>query len=331
MRQKAYVTRRVPDAGLDMVLKACDAGVWEGDLPVPRDVLLEKVAGVEGLYCLLTERVDDELLDAAPNLKVVSNYAVGYNNIDVAACTARGIPVGNTPGVLTDTTADFAFALLMAAARRVTEAATYVLDGRWQTWGPKLLLGVDVSGATLGIVGFGRIGQAVARRAQGFGMRVLYCDPYIAGGARRGDPDLAQAVDLDVLLAESDFVSVHVPLTEETHHLIGENELDAMKSSAVLINTARGPVVDPAALVNALKANRIAAAALDVTEPEPLPADHPLLALPNCIVTPHIASASIATRNKMAVIAAENLLAGLEGRRLSHCVNPEVYGKGDRA
>ncbi len=325
MSQKVYVTREVPDAGLTMVLKACDAEVWEGGLPVPREVLLEKVADVDGLYCLLTERVDDELLDAAPNLRVVSNYAVGYNNIDVAACTARGIPVGNTPGVLTDTTADFAFTLLVAAARRVTEAAAYVLDGKWQTWGPKLLLGVDIYGATLGVIGYGRIGQAVARRARGFDMRVLYHDPYAAGGPGASDPDGPRAVDLNTLLAESDFVSVHVPLTEETHHLIGANELGKMKATAILVNTSRGPVVDPDALVGALASHRIAAAALDVTEPEPLPADHALLALPNCIVTPHIASASVATRNKMAVIAAENLLAGLEGRRLPHCVNPEVY------
>lgn len=323
MQPKVYITRQVPDAGLDMVLKACDAEVWSGELPVPRDELVAKVADVDGLYCLLTERIDAALLEAAPNLKVVSNYAVGYNNIDVEACTERGIPVGNTPGVLTDTTADFAFALLMAAARRVVEGSRYVAAGRWQTWGPKLLLGVDVAGSTLGIVGFGRIGQAVARRAQGFNMRVLYADPYTSDV----DPDFAQSVDMDTLLAESDFVSVHVPLTDETHHLIGGEALAKMKPHAVLINTARGPVVDPDALHTALSEGWIAAAALDVTEPEPLPADHRLLELDNCLVTPHIASASIATRNKMAIIAAENLLAGLEGRRLPHCVNPEVYGE----
>lgn len=325
MGQKVYVTRRVPDAGLAMVQKGCDAEVWEGETPVPRNVLLEKIADVEGLYCLLTEQVDAALLDAAPKLRVVSNYAVGYNNIDVAACTARGIPVGNTPGVLTDTTADFAFALLMSAARRVTEGVTYVLDGRWVTWGPKLLLGVDVYGATLGVVGFGRIGQAVARRARGFDMRVLAYDPY--SGDQGWDPDLAELVNLETLLAESDFVSVHVPLTAETNHFIGAVELAKMKPSAILINTARGQVVDPDALLVALSEGLIAGAALDVTEPEPLPRDHPLLALPNCLVTPHIASASVATRNKMAVIAAENLLAGLEGNHLPHCVNPEVYGK----
>mgnify|MGYP000980517623 FL=1 len=325
MKPKVYVTRLVPEAGLNMVLKSCDAEVWEDELPVPREVLLEKVADIEGLYCLLTERIDAALLDVAPKLRVVSNYAVGYNNIDVPACTAHGIPVGNTPGVLTDTTADFAFALLMAAARRVPEAVRYVLDGRWKTWGPKLMLGVDVYGATLGIIGFGRIGQAVARRARGFDMRVLAHDPFLE--ALPPALDDVEVVDLATLLAQSDFVSVHVPLTESTHHLIGPSELAAMKPHAVLINTARGEVVDPDALLAALTGGQIGAAALDVTEPEPLPVDHPLLALPNCLVAPHIASASIATRNKMAVIAAENLLAGLEGRHLSHCVNPEVYAR----
>ncbi len=320
MQPKVYVTREVPDAGLGMVLKGTDAEVWEGELPVPREVLLEKVQDIEGLYCLLTDKIDEELLDAAPKLRVVSNYAVGYNNIDVDACTARGIMVGNTPGVLTDTTADFAFTLLMAAARRVVEAADYVREGKWKTWGPKLLLGFDVYGATLGIAGFGRIGQAMARRARGFDMRVLYYDP-----ATSGDPDLAESVDLDTLLAESDFLSIHVPLTDETHHMFGAAELAKMKSTAVLINTARGPVVDPDALYDALNAGEIAVAALDVTDPEPLPADHKLIGLPNCIVMPHIASAGVATRNKMAVIAAENLLAGLEGNHLPHCVNPEAY------
>jgi glyoxylate reductase len=325
MSTRVYVTRRVPDAGLMMVLKACDAEVWGDELPVPREELLAKVADAEGLYCLLTERIDRELLDAAPKLRVVSNYAVGYNNIDVEACTERGIPVGNTPGVLTDTTADFAFALLMAAARRILEAVDYVREGQWKTWGPKLLLGVDVYGATLGIVGFGRIGRAMARRAAGFDMRVLAYDPTLKPGAPGVDPDLVSVVDLETLLAESDFISLHVPLTEETHHLIGPPEIGLMKPSAILINTSRGPVVDTGALLGALDTWQIRGAALDVTDPEPLPADHPLLALPNCIVVPHIASASVATRNKMAVIAAENLLAGLEGRRLPHCVNPEVY------
>lgn len=320
MKPKVYVTRLVPEEGLGMLRDACDIEVWEGELPVPRDVLLEKVRDIDGLYSLLTDRVDEELLDNAPRLRVVSNMAVGYDNIDVAACTARGIPVGNTPGVLTDTTADFAWTLLMAAARRVVEGVDYVRAGRWKTWGPMLLMGPDVHGATLGIVGIGRIGQAMARRARGFGMRILYYDPYVPDAGIEG----AASVDLDTLLAESDFVTLHVPLTDTTQHLIGRDELRKMKSSAILINTARGGVVDPDALYEALQDGQITRAALDVTEPEPIPTDHPLLTLPNCIVVPHIASASIATRTKMATMAAENMLAGLKGEPLPNCVNPEV-------
>jgi len=319
MKPKVYVTRQVPDEGITILQQECEVEVWGDELPIPRDVLIEKVAAIDGLYCLLTERIDAELLDAAPRLRVISNMAVGYNNIDVAACTARRIPVGNTPGVLTDTTADFAFALLMSAARRIVEGADYVRAGRWKTWGPMLLMGQDVHSATLGIVGFGRIGQAVARRARGFDMRVLYYDAYVTDAA----PDLgATSVDMETLLAESDFVSLHVPLTEETHHLIGEKELRKLKSTAVLVNTARGGVVDPDGLYRALRDGQIACAALDVTEPEPIPADHPLLSLSNCIVAPHIASASVATRTKMAVIAARNMLAGLRGEAMPHCVNP---------
>ena len=320
-KPRVYVTRRVPEAGIDMLRDVCRVEVWGGELPVPREVLIEKVGDIDGLYCLLTESIDAELLDAAPRLRVVSNMAVGYNNIDVEACTARGIPVGNTPGVLTGTTADCAFALLMAAARRIVEGADYVRAGKWKTWGPMLLMGSDVHGATLGIVGFGRIGQAVARRAQGFAMRVLYRDTYVT----EADPTLgATRVDLDTLLTESDFISLHVPLTEETYHLIGQEELRQCKPTAVLVNTSRGEVVDPDALYRALHEGQIGYAALDVTEPEPLPADHRLLNLPNCLVVPHIASASVATRTKMAVMAAENLLAGLKGERLPNCVNPDV-------
>ena len=319
MKPKVYVTRQVPDKGIALLQQECAVEVWGDKLPIPRDVLMEKVAAIDGLYCLLTERIDAELLDAAPRLRVVSNMAVGYNNIDVAACTARGIPVGNTPGVLTDTTADCAFGLLIAAARRIVEGTDYVRAGRWKTWGPMLLMGQDVHAATLGIVGFGRIGQAVARRARGFDMRVLYYDAYVTDAA----PDLgATSVDMETLLAESDFVSLHVPLTEETHHLIGGQELQQLKPTAVLVNTARGGVVDPDGLYRALRDGQIAYAALDVTEPEPIPADHPLLSLSNCIVAPHIASASVATRTKMAVIAARNMLAGLRGEAMPHCVNP---------
>lgn len=322
MKPKVYVTRQVPQAGIDMVQSECEVEVWQGELPVPRDVLLEKVRDIDGLYCLLTERIDDELLDAAPGLRVVSNMAVGFDNVDVAACSARGIPVGNTPGVLTDTTADLSFALLMAAARRIVEGVDYVRAGRWKTWGPMLLMGSDIHGATLGILGLGRIGQAMARRAGGFDMRVLYYDirPMPEAEAAVG----ATFTDMDTLLAESDFVSLHVNLTEETYHLIGQEELRKMKPTAVLVNAARGGVVDPKALYEALRDGEIAYAALDVTEPEPIPEDDPLLSLPNCIVVPHIASASVATRTKMATMAAENLLAGLRGDPLPNCVNPEV-------
>jgi lactate dehydrogenase-like 2-hydroxyacid dehydrogenase len=322
MKPKVYVTRQVPQAGIDMVQSECEVEMWEGELPVPRDVLLEKVRDLDGLYCLLTERIDDELLDAAPGLRVISNMAVGFDNVDVAACTARGIPVGNTPGVLTDTTADLSFALLMAAARRIVEGADYVRAGRWKTWGPMLLMGPDIHGATLGILGLGRIGQAIARRAGGFDMRVLYYDiqPMPEAEAAVG----ATYTDMDTLLAESDFVSLHVNLTEATYHLIGQEELRKMKPTAVLVNAARGGVVDPKALYEALRDGEIAYAALDVTEPEPIPEDDPLLSLPNCIVVPHIASASVATRTKMATMAAENLLAGLRGDPLPNCVNPEV-------
>ena len=327
-KPRVFVSRVIPEGGLELVHQACEAEVWPEEQPPPREKLLEKVRGVDGLLCLLTDKIDGELMDAAgPALKVISNFAVGYDNIDVPAATMRGIPVGNTPGVLTDTTADMAFALLMAAARRIAEGAEYVKADRWRTWGPKLLLGYDVHGATLGIIGMGRIGQAVARRATGFDMRVIYFDPYC-------DPDKAPFVDvglrceLDDLLAESDFVSLHVPLAEDTYRLINAETLSRMKPTAVLVNTSRGPVVDSDALFDALEAGQIAYAALDVTDPEPLPGDHKLLTLSNCLVVPHIASASHATRTRMAVMAAENLLAGLRGERLPNCVNPEVFEGG---
>lgn len=325
-KPKVFVTRSILAAGLDRVRDFCEADIWPGELPPPREVLLERVKGVEGILSLLTSKIDDDVMAAAgPNLKVISNYAVGYDNIDIPAATRRGVPVGNTPGVLTDTTADFAFALLMAAARRVVEADGYTRAGKWQTWGPSLLLGQDITGATLGIIGFGRIGKGMAKRAQGFDMEVLYYSPNC-----KPDPYAeaigAQCVDLTTLLERSDFVSVHVPLNDQTHHLINKETLQAMKPTAVLINTARGPVVDTEALYEALRDQVIGYAALDVTDPEPIPADHPLLTLDNVIVAPHIASASYATRGKMATMAAENLIAGLKGERLPNCVNPEVYG-----
>ncbi len=322
---KVFVSRIIPDDGLRPIVDACDATVWEDELPPPRDALLRSIEGCAGVLTLLTDQVDDEFLDrAGSGLKVVSNFAVGFDNIDVAACTARGIPVGNTPGVLTETTADLAWALLMASARRVAEGDRYVRDGRWKTWGPMLLMGPDVHGATLGVVGFGRIGQAVARRAQGFGMRILYHD--LSPAAPGVEAELgATFMPLEELLPKADFVSLHVNLSPQTQGLLNAERLRWMKSSAILVNTSRGPVVDSMALVAALRDGVIAGAALDVTDPEPLPADHPLLSLDNCLVVPHIASASRATRGKMASMAAANLLAGVAGERLPTPVNPEVY------
>jgi glyoxylate reductase len=320
---EAFVTRKLPEPALDLILAHCDAEVWQEDeLPPPRAVLLEKAANVRGLLTLLTDKVDAELLAGAPHLRVVSNYAVGFDNIDVPQATARGVVVGNTPGVLTETTADMAFALLLAAGRRLVEGDRLVRAGRWQTWSPTMLLGQDIHGATLGLLGLGRIGEAVARRARGFTMRLLY---HSRSRRRALEDELGMRyVGLDALLAESDFVSLHVPLTAETRGLINAETLRRMKPTAVLVNTARGAVVDQGALAEALRAGVIAAAALDVTDPEPIARDDPLLALENCIVVPHIASASVATRTRMGLMAAENLLAGLRGEMPPNPVNPEA-------
>jgi glyoxylate reductase len=325
MKPKVYVTRLLPKPAMDRIHSFCEAEVWEGELPPPRDTLLEKVRDVEGLVSLLTDKVDAELMNRAPNLKVVSNYAVGFDNIDVAEATNRGIIVGNTPGVLTDTTADFAFTLMMAAARRVAEADRTVRAGKWKTWGPMLLLGQDIHGATLGILGLGRIGQAVARRAKGFDMKLLYHDVV---RQKQSEEELGiQFVEFDRLLAESDFITIHINLTAENYHLMGAKQFDKMKKTSILVNTARGPIVDNMALYEALRDWKIAYAALDVTEPEPLPAEHPLLTLDNVIVVPHIASASVATRTKMALMAADNLIAGLKGETPPNPVNAEALKK----
>ena len=315
-RPRVFVARRIPDAGLDPIGAACDLDVWEDEMPPPREALLARVAGCDGILTLLTDKVDDELLDAAGSgLKVVSNYAVGYDNIDVPACARRGIAVGNTPGALTETTADLAWALILASSRRVVEGDRYVHDGGWRTWGPLLLMGSDVHGATLGVVGLGRIGQAVARRALGFGMTVLY------SSRNRVEPEIEAAlgatyVSLPELLERSDIVSLHVSLAPDTRGLIDSAALARMKPTAVLVNTSRGPVVDQGALAVALRDGVIASAGLDVTDPEPIPADDPLLGLDNCIVLPHIASATLATRGRMAAMAAANLLAGVRGEPL---------------
>lgn len=324
-KPRVFVTRIIRNKGLELVKECCDADIWPEELPPSREVILERARGVNGLLCLLTDPIDAEIMDAAgPGLKIISNHAVGYDNIDLAAATERGIPVGNTPGILTDATADMAFALMMAVGRRVVEAEKFLRAGKWKTWSPSLLLGVDFVDATLGIIGFGRIGQAVAKRATGFDMRVLYYDP----SASSPGPGLpAVSTDIETLLRESDFISIHVPLTPETRHLVNAEFLARMKPNAALVNTSRGAVVDQAALYETLKERRIFAAALDVTDPEPLPMDSPLLELDNCIITPHVASASIQSRDMMAFISARNLIAGLNGERLQHCVNPEVYGK----
>jgi len=280
--------------------------------------LEEHLSQAEGLFCLLTIPVRKELLERMPKLRVVSNMAVGVDNIDVPACTRRGIPVGNTPGVLTDATADLTMAILLSAARRLSEAARDAREGRWQTWSPTGWLGADLCAATLGIIGMGKIGRAVAERARGFGMRIVYTDTALRPNSE------AEFMPLDRLLRQSDFVSLHCPLTSETRGLINESALQKMKPTAILVNAARGPVVDTAALVRALREGWIAAAALDVTDPEPLQPEHPLYSLPNCLIVPHIGSATRGARKRMAEMACENLLAGLEGRQLPYCVNPEV-------
>ncbi len=325
MKPRVFITRMLPQPALDRILSVCETEVWQDELPPPREVLLSKVRHVDGLLSLLTDKIDALLMDNAPRLKVISNCAVGFDNIDVPAATQRGIAVGNTPGVLTETTADFAFALLMAAARRVVEGDRYTRAGKWKTWGLTVLLGQDVYGATLGLIGLGRIGTAMAKRAKGFEMRVLYYDLY-----RREDLEKQLGItfaDLATVVREADFVSVHTPLTNETKHLINADLLHKMKKTAILINTSRGPVVDQAALYAALRDGVIAGAALDVTDPEPIAMDDPLLTLENCIIAPHIASASVTTRTKMAMMAAENLLAGLRGEPLPNPVNPEVKPK----
>jgi glyoxylate reductase len=322
-KPKVFVTRIIPEKGLELIRDACDLDLWQGEMPPTREELLQRVRGVVGLLCLLTERIDEEVMEeAGPQLKVISNLAVGFDNIDVNAATRRKIPVGNTPEVLTDATADFAFALLMAVARRIPEGERYIHAGKWQTWGPMVLLGGELTGATLGLIGFGRIGKAMARRALGFDMRVIYYDPKES----KSYPELnATRVDFETLLAESDFISLHTPLTPDTRHLIDSEAISKMKPNAVLVNTARGPVVDPQALYEALKERRIFGAGLDVTEPEPLPLDSPLLTLDNLVITPHIASGSKATRAQMAWMAARNLIAGVKGEPLPNCVNPQVY------
>ena len=308
-----FVTRELPGTAVDRLREEHDVDVWSGRLPPPSGELRERVAGCEGLLALLTDDVDAELLDASPGLRAVANYAVGVDNVDVAAATQRGIQVGNTPDVLTESTADLAMGLMLAAGRRILEGQDTVRRGEWVTWEPRLLLGRDLHGATVGIVGLGRIGRAVARRLEGFGAEVVHTSR--SGG-----------VPLEELLAESDFVTLHCPLTAETEGLIDAAALKAMKDTAYLVNTARGAIVDQVALARALTEGAIAGAALDVTHPEPLPQSNPLHEAPNLVLVPHIASATHRTREAMADIAVNNLLAALAGERMPHCVNPDAYG-----
>jgi glyoxylate reductase len=299
VKPKVYVNRLIPEEALRKLAQSCDYRIWEGELVVPRDVLLKEIPQIDALLSLVSDKIDAPIMDAAPKLRVISNMAVGFDNIDVREATKRKIMVCNTPGVLTETTADFAFALLLAAARRVVEGERNVREGKWKTWGPMILLGHDIHHATLGIIGLGRIGAEMAKRAKGFDMRIIYSD-----SVRRPALEKSLGVEfreLKTLLAESDFVTIHTPLVPETHHLIGEERFKIMKKTAILVNTA-----------------------LDVTEPEPIPLNDPLLTLDNILIVPHIASASIATRTKMATIAVDNLLAGLKGERPPHIVNPEV-------
>ena len=324
VKPRVFVTRRIMQDALDLIDSYADMEVWPDEEPPPPQVLREKMAGVAGILTNIMDRVDAQLLDAAPGLRVVSQLAVGLDNVDVAEATRRGIPVGYTPGVLAKATADVAFALLMSAARRIGESDRWVREGQWTlAFHPLRWLGVDVHERTLGIIGLGQIGLEMARRGRGFDMRIIY-----HSRTRRPEAEAEyglEFVDLPTLLAEADFVSLHVPLTPETRHYIGEAELRLMKDTAVLVNVARGPVVDSAALYTALKEGWIYAAGLDVTDPEPIPADDPLLTLENVVISPHVGSASLVSRGAMCMLAARNLVAGLEGKPLVRCANPQLY------
>ena len=324
-KPKVFVTQNIPQAGLDLLMKECEVFVNTEDRVLSKAEIMEQLKGMDGMLCLLTDEIDGEIMDAEPNLKVISNYAVGFNNINVDEATKRGIPVTNTPGVLTETTADFAWTLLMGIARRLVEADKFTRAGKFKGWRPRMLLGSDIYGKTIGIVGMGRIGQAMARRAKGFNMNILYYDEYRPDAKLEKELGITY-VPFDELLQKSDYVSIHVPLMESTHHLIGERELKLMKKTAYLINSARGPIVDEKALVKALQEKEIAGAGLDVFEDEPELAPG-LAELDNVVIAPHIASATIETRSKMATMAAEGCLSVLKGERPVNLVNEEVWDK----
>lgn len=311
------VTRRIHQEDLERLAEVATVKLWDSDLPPARDELLSHVAGADGILSLLTDRIDDELLDQAPNLKVVSNFAVGFDNIDVAACTRRGVAVCTTPNVLTETTAEFAMALIFAVARQIVPAARAALDDDWKTWYPLRFLGRSLSGATLGIAGMGRIGSHLAGMAEALGMQIVYFDPV-------SENDRYQRLELNELLEQSDIVSLHMPLTESTRGLIGTDALARMKPDAILINTARGPVIDTDALVASLESGHLAGVGLDVTDPEPLPRSHPLYEIERVTIAPHIASATHVTRKEMARLSVDNVIAVLTGQTPPNCLNPEV-------
>jgi len=325
-KPRVFVTRQIAPEAAAQLSQVCDVEIWPHPFPPDKQKLLDMAPTVQGLLTMLTDPIDAEVLEAGgENLRVIAQLAVGYDNIDVAAATVRGIPVGHTPGVLTETTADFAWALMMAAARRVAEADSEVRAGLWQPWGPDVLTGLDVYGKTLGIVGLGRIGKAMARRARGFSMKVLYNDPK---QDTETEKELGvQFAGLEEILTESDFISLHLYYSPEVHHLINRASFGKMKPTAVLVNTARGAMVDPDALTWALETNQIAAAGIDVFDPEPIPQNHPILKLKNLVIAPHIASAGKETRKKMAFMAVENILAGLGGVKIPYCANPQVYDR----
>jgi glyoxylate reductase len=333
---RIFVTRPVADGALRRLAESARVDLWDDDAPPPHDELVAHIRDCDAVLSMVSDRLDAATIAAAPRLVAISNLAVGVDNIDLAAAIRAGVAVGHTPGVLTETTADLAFALMLAAARRVAEGDRFVRAGRWRMWTPRLMLGRDLWGATLGVIGWGAIGQAVARRAAGFGMRILYAEHSSSKSTGSGTPlkskrpastrkpPAAECVELGRLLAEADFISLNVPLRPQTRHLLGVREFAAMKRGAILVNTARGAVVDQAALTESLRSGHLAGAGLDVTETEPIALDDPLLKLPNVVITPHIGSASFATRHRMAELAVDNILDVFAGRLPRHCANPTV-------